>query len=90
MYYDTCGSDWMPFPVVSADEDGRVGDFDKMYMVNQMTKIVVTVEHQNISTSKIDFVRDMGLAGINWWSLSGDDASGSSCGLQGVNFYDFI
>ena len=88
MYYETCGADWMPFPILSADEDERVADFDKMFMINENKKIIAVVEHQNISVSKIDYVRDTGLAGINWWSLGGDDATGASCGFEGDHFFE--
>ena len=53
--------------VDSVDSD----DYDKMFMVNNETNLIATVEHPAISQPKIDYIVSNNLAGLNWWSLSG-------------------
>ena len=64
-HHDTC--QWGPFIVDAVDSD----DHDKMYMVNNETNLIAVVEHLAVSQSKIDYIVNNNLAGVNWWSLSG-------------------
>ena len=47
--------------------------------MKNLTKVILARTDINFTRNLIDYVIETKMAGINWWSLAGDDFTGSAC-----------